>query len=131
MKILEKRGNKMSEKRGTEYIRKLGLEDGHNAVKTIATPFFEVSGDEEIVNIALRNASAYTKQYGKNFRLIVFVLKRDDTGYMLFNDNGGFNVAGLVELDAMKEFAELNKELADYMVFAEIGDNLYTIVTID
>ena len=41
------------------------------------------------------------------------MLKRDDTGYMLFNDNGGFNVAGLVELDAMKEFAELNKELAD------------------
>lgn len=121
----------MSEKRGSEYIKKLGLEDGHNAVKTIASPFIEVSGDEEIVNMALRNAVTYTKQYGKNFRLIVFVLKRDDSGYMLFNDNGGFNVAGPVPVADMREFAQLNKELADYLLFAEIGDNLYTVVTND
>ena len=55
----------MSNKRGTEYIKKLGLENGHNAVKTIASPFFEVSGDEEIINIALRNSAVYTKQFGK------------------------------------------------------------------
>lgn len=121
----------MSEKRGTEYLVKLGLTDGHNAVKTIASPFLEVSGDEEIVNIALRNASAYVKQYGKKYRLMVFVLKRDDTGYMLFNDNGGFNVAGPVVAEDMREFAELNKEAADFILFAEIGENLYTVVTID
>lgn len=121
----------MSEKRGTEYIKKLGLENGHNAVQTIASPFVEVSGDEEIINFALRNATAYTKQYGKKFRLMVFVLKRDDTGYMLFNDNGGFNVAGPVSADDMKEFAQLNIDAADFILFAEIGTNLYTVVTVD
>ena len=84
----------MSSKRGAEYLKKIGLENGHNAVKTIASPFFEVSGDEEIINIALRNSAVYTKQYGKKYRLMTFILKRDDSGYILFNDNGGYNVAG-------------------------------------
>lgn len=121
----------MAQHRGNEYLVKLGLEDGHNAVKTIASPFVEVSGDEEIVNFALRNAAAYTKQYGKKYRLMVFVLKKGDTGYMLFNDDGGFNVAGPVSVADMKEFAKINKEAADFMLFAEIGNNLYTVVTID
>lgn len=121
----------MSEKRGTEYIKKLGLENGHNAVKTIASPFIEVRDDEEIVNIVLRNAALYTKQYGKKFRLMAFILKRDDNGYMLFNDNGGFNVAGPIGVEEMREFVTLNIEAADYMLFAEIGENLYTVVTID
>lgn len=121
----------MSEKRGAEYIARLGLENGHNAVKTIASPFIEVSGDEEIVNIVLRNASMYTKQYGKKYRLMGLILKRNDTGYLIFNDDGGFNVAGPVEVEDMKEFVSLNIDAADYMLFAEIGNNLYTVVTID
>lgn len=121
----------MSEKRGMEYLQKLGLESGHNAVKTIASSFMEVSGDEEIVNVALRNAAAYTRQYGKKYRLMVFILKRDDTGYMMFNDDGGFHIAGPVQAAEMKEFAQLNLELADFILFAEIGNNLYTVVTID
>lgn len=121
----------MAEHRGAEYIQKLGLEHGHNAVKTIAAPFMEVSGDEEIVNVALRNAAAYVKQYGKQYRLMVFILKRDDTGYMMFNDNGGFQVAGPVEVAMMKEFATENIDAADFVLFAEIGNNLYTVVTIE
>ena len=57
----------MAEHRGDEYIQKLGLEKGHNAVKTIASPFIEVSGDEEIVNVALRNAAAYVKEKNKDW----------------------------------------------------------------
>ena len=121
----------MAEQRGQVYLKKLGLEDGHNAVKTIAAPFFEVSGDEEIVNTALRNAALYTRQYGKKYRIMVYVLKRDDTGYIMFNDNGGFQVAGPIGLADMQEFAAENKELADFMLFAEIGTNLYTVVTIE
>lgn len=121
----------MAEHRGDEYIQKLGLEKGHNAVKTIASPFIEVSGDEEIVNVALRNAAAYVKQYGKQYRLMVFILKRNDTGYMMFNDNGGFQVAGPIEADMMKEFATENIDAADFVLFAEIGNNLYTVVTIE
>ena len=121
----------MSDKRGTEYIKKLGLENGHNAVKTIASPFFEVSGDEEIINIALRNSAVYTKQFGKEYRLMTFILKKNDVGYILFNDNGGFNVAGPIQVEDMKEFATINIDAADFILFAEIGDNLYTVVTID
>lgn len=121
----------MSEHRGDEYLQRLGLEKGHNAVQTIASPFMEVSGDEEIVNVALRNAAAYVKQYGKKYRLMVFVLKRDDTGYMMFNDDGGFQVAGPVAADLMKEFATENIDAADFVLFAEIGNNLYTVVTIE
>ena len=117
----------MSSKRGAEYLKKIGLENGHNAVKTIASPFFEVSGDEEILNIALRNSAVYTKQY----RLMTFILKRDDSGYILFNDNGGYNVAGPIAVNDIKEFAKINIDAAAFMLFAEIGDNLYTVVTID
>lgn len=121
----------MLNKRGAEYLKKIGLENGHNAVKTIASPFFEVSGDEEIINIALRNSAVYTKQYGKKYRLMTFILKRDDSGYILFNDNGGYNVAGPIAVNDIKEFAKINIDAADFMLFAEIGDNLYTVVTID
>lgn len=119
----------MATQRGMEFIKKLGLEQGHNAVQTIASPFIEVSGDEEIINTALRNASLYVKQFGKKFRLMVFVLKRNDTGYMLFNDDGGFKVAGPVDVTVMHDFAKENIELADFLLFAEVGDNLYTVVT--
>ena len=115
----------MAEHRGDEYIQKLGLEKGHNAVKTIASPFIEVSGDEEIVNVALRNAAAYVKQYGKQYRLMVFILKRNDTGYMMFNDNGGFQVAGPVEADMMKEFAKTRKNYIE----AIVGDNTAILET--
>ena len=71
------------------------------------------------------------KQYGKQYRLMVFILKRNDTGYMMFNDNGGFQVAGPVEADMMKEFATENIDAADFVLFAEIGNNLYTVVTIE
>ena len=121
----------MSAKRGSEYIEKLGLENGHNAVQTITSPFLEVSGDEEIVNIALRNAARYTKQYGKKYRLMVYVLKRDDSGYLMFNDNGGYQVAGPLPLSEMREFATTNIDAADYILFAEIGTNLYTVVTLE
>lgn len=121
----------MEKKRGDEYVEKLGLKNGHNAVQTIAAPFIEVSGDEEIVNFALGNATKYTKHYGKKYRIMVFVLKRDDTGYVIFNDEGGFNVGGPVVLSELQDFAALNLDLADYILFAEIGNNLYTVVTID
>jgi len=121
----------MSVKRGTEYITKLGLENGHNAVKTIAAPAFEVENDEQIVNMALRQGALYVKQYGKKYRVMIFVLKRDNTGYIIFNDNNGFQVGGPFVANTMKEFAMENIELADYMLFAEIGKNLYTVVTVD
>ena len=60
---------------------------------------------------------------------MLFILKRNDSGYMMFNDNGGFQVAGPVSADQMKEFAQTNIELADFVLFAEIGNNLYTVVT--
>ncbi|MGN0427543.1 MAG: hypothetical protein ACI4F0_07055 [Agathobacter sp.] len=117
----------MAEKRGQEYIEKLGLEEMTNAVKQ-AVSLMEVSGDEEIINKALYCGHQYISLYGKRYRLILFILKKDDTGYFLFNDNGGFSVAGPVTLEQMKEFASLNKDAAEYVLFAEVGNNLYTIV---
>lgn len=121
------RRENMAEKRGQEYIEKLGLEEMTNAVKQ-AVSLMEVSGDEEIINKALYCGHQYISLYGKRYRLILFILKKDDTGYFLFNDNGGFSVAGPVTLDQMKEFASLNKDAAEYVLFAEVGNNLYTIV---
>lgn len=118
----------MEENRGHEYIEKLGIEEMTNAVKQ-AVSLMEVSGDEEIINKALYSGHQYITLYGKSYRLIIFILKRDDTGYFLFNDNGGFSVAGPVSLNQMKEFASINKDAAEYILFAEVGNNLYTIVS--
>lgn len=117
----------MAENRGQEYIDKLGIQEMKNAVKS-AVSLMETSGDEEIINKALYSGHQYITLYGKRYRLIIFILKRDDTGYFLFNDNEGFHVAGLVTLEQMKEFASLNKDAAEYILFAEVGNNLYTIV---
>lgn len=117
----------MSDKKGMEYIEKLGIKEMKNAVKS-AVSLMEVSGDEEMINKALYSGHQYISLYGKRYRLIIFILKRDDTGYFLFNDNEGFHVAGVVTLEQMKEFASLNMDAAEYILFAEVGNNLYTIV---
>lgn len=117
----------MAGNRGYEYLEKLGLIEMTNAVKQ-AVSLLEVSGDEEIINKALYSGHQYISLYGKRYRLMIFILKRDDTGYFLFNDNEGFSVAGPVTVDQMREFATLNKDAAEYILFAEVGNNLYTIV---
>lgn len=119
----------MSEIRGFEYIEKMGLQKGHNAAKMSKAPFIEMGGDEDVINFALKNGAAYVKQYGKAFRIILYILKRDNTGYIIFNDDGGFSVAGLLELADMKDFAKENIDLADYILIAEVGNNLYTVIS--
>lgn len=120
----------MKERNKKVYINKLGLENGHNAIKRM---FFDVEpcfeNDEELMGFSFGLFREYLKKCGMNSPLTLYMLRNDNTAQYIFNDSKSVNISMKLPVHMVKKTVKECFEYDDYILVVETSKNHFTVVT--
>lgn len=120
----------MTIKEAKKYIKKLGLEKSHNAIKRAVgngEALFE--SEAELFMTAYRMVRGYVEKYNKDYRVTLYILRYDGTAQFFFNDEDGINGTEKQPFEVVKEYANRFSAEEDYMLMVETKPNRYAFVS--
>lgn len=117
-----------------KYIKKLGLEKSHNGIKRAdGAESLTYESEEKLlvaaVNMVNNFAQKYIKQYGKDYRVTMYILKKDGTTHLCYNDAQGINLAPNASLEYAQGYAKKFSKMEDYILMVETEENCFSLVT--
>ncbi len=120
----------MREREAMKYIKKMGLEKCHNAVKR-AGENGEVfmKTEMEIFMTAQGLVKNCVAKYGKGYRVSLYILREDGTAQLFFNDAKGINGSPKQPFEKVKGYADKFASEEDYILLVETKPNKFSIVT--
>ena len=120
----------MKERNKKVYINKLGLGNGHNAIKRMVldiNPCFE--NDEELMEFSCGLFMEYLKKYGMKSPVTLYMLRNDNTAQYIFNDSESINISMKLPVHMVKKTVKECFEYDDYILVVETSKNHFTVVT--
>lgn len=113
-----------------KYIKKLGLEKAHNGIKQTnenEPMLFEC--EAKLMLFALQTVTKYAQRYGNRFKVTMYILKKDGTAYLCYNDEIGINMTQNISLEYAQEHVKLCSPEEEYLLMVETDENLFSFVT--
>ena len=120
----------MKERNKKVYINKLGLENGHNAIRRMVfdtEPCFE--DDNELMGFSFSLFKDYLKAYGMMSPVTLYILRNDNTAQYIFNDSKSVNISMKLPVHMVKKTVKECFEYDDYILVVETSKNHFTVVT--
>lgn len=120
----------MTVNKAKKYIKKLGLEKSHNAIKRAVgngEALFE--SEAELFMTAYRMVRGYVEKYNKDYRVTLYILRYDGTAQFFYNDADGINGTEKQPFEVVKEYADNFSADEDYMLMVETRPNRYAFVS--
>lgn len=116
------------------YIEKLGLEKAHNGIKrAVGKEPITFESEEKLLMAAfgmVNNFSQkYIKKYGEDYRVTMYILKKDGTTHLCYNDAQGINLAPNTTLEYAQGYAKKFSKMEDYILLVETEENCFSLVT--
>lgn len=120
----------MKESKAARYIKSLGLEKSHNAIKrTTGANTFSMSSEVEIFTTAHGIVRGYVQKYSKDYRVTLYILREDGTAQFFYNDYQGINGSTKQPFETVKGYADKFAAEEDYILIVETSPWRFEIVT--
>lgn len=120
----------MREKEAMKYIRKMGLEKCHNAIKRAGeNGEVYMKTEMEIFMTAQALVKNCVVKYGKGYRVSLYILREDGTAQLFYNDAKGVNGSSKQPFEKVKDYADRFASNEDYILMIETKPNRFSIVT--
>lgn len=120
----------MREREAMKYIRRMGLEKCHNAVKRAGeNGEISMKTEMEIFLTAQGLVKNCVAKYGKGYRVSLYILREDGTAQLFFNDAEGINGSPKQPFEKVKGYADKFASDEDYILMVETKPNRFSIVT--
>ena len=120
----------MTVQEAKKYIKKLGLEKAHNAIKRAVgngEALFE--SEAELFMTAYRMVRGYVEKYNRDYRVTLYILRYDGTAQFFYNDADGINGTDKQPFEVVKGYADKFSANEDYMLMVEIKPNRYIFIS--
>jgi len=113
-----------------QYLEKLGLEKAHNGIKrAVGAETMTIESEEKLLMVAFELVNDFIKNYGKDYRVTLYVLKKDGTTHLCYNDAQGINLAPNSSLEYAQGYAKKFSQTENYILVVETDENCFSLVT--
>ena len=120
----------MTVKEAKKYIKKLGLEKAHNAIKrAVGNKEAIIESEAELFMTAYQMVRGYVEKYNKDYRVTLYILRYDGNAQFFYNDADGINGTDKQPFEVVKGYADNFSANEDYMLIVEIKPNRYAFVS--
>ena len=120
----------MKESKAARYIKSLGLEKSHNAIKkTVGIQKLIMDGDVDFIITAIDLVRECMKKKDANYRVTLYALHYNGTAQFFYNDSEGIKGSGRQPLEVVKAYADKFAAEEDYILIVETSPWRFEIVT--